>query len=86
MDPNANRLIQEFSEKLLAFGESKGLTAYSLIAHSQGGLASLHLATFYWSGLDMVDHTAGRVVQSVGSPYRGTHLSGSLADFGGIFG
>ncbi len=85
-DPKANRRNKEFAERILEFGKSKGLTAYSLVAHSQGGLASLHLATYFWSGLDMVDPSSGRVIQTVGSPYQGCHLSGWMASVGRIFG
>lgn len=65
-----------------AFGEPYG--SYSIVGHSQGGLASLHLKTYYWSGLDTVG--SGRSIQSVGSPYLGCSLAGSLAGIGELFG
>ena len=56
----------------------------SIIAHSQGGLASLHLKAFYWSGLDKL--SGGRAIQTVGSPYQGCSLAGVLAGIGKVFG
>ena len=38
----------------------------------QGGAASLHLYTYYWSGFDYA--TGNRLIQSVGTPYQGTAL------------
>lgn len=54
------------------------------MAHSQGGLASLHMSTYYFTGLDAI--TTGRKIQSIGSPYQGTTLAGGLASIGRIFG
>ncbi|MCB1034776.1 MAG: conditioned medium factor, partial [Acidobacteria bacterium] len=55
-----------------------------IVAHSQGGAASLHLYTYYWSGLD--NASGPRLIQSVGTPYQGTSLAGNLAILGQIFG
>jgi hypothetical protein len=55
-----------------------------VVAHSQGGAASLHLYTYYWSGLD--NATGARLIQSVGTPYQGTNLAGILATLGSWFG
>jgi len=71
-------LIKSFAE------ETHKLSSYGIVAHSQGGLASMHLKAYYWSGLDSA--TGGRVIQSVGSPYKGCSLAGNLADLGGLFG
>jgi len=71
-------LIKKFAE------ETNSLKSYGIVGHSQGGLASLHLKTYYWSGLDSAQ--GNRVVQSVGSPYQGCSLAGTLADLGGLFG
>ena len=69
-------LIRNFGAALPSFG---------IVAHSQGGAASLHLYTYYWSGLDYA--TGGtRLIQSVGTPYQGTALAGNLALLGQIFG
>lgn len=80
-----------FARKIDHFAETynnnnnNGITGCGIIAHSQGGLASLHLYTYYWSCLD--DATSGsRMIQSVGSPYQGTALAGNLAALGDIFG
>lgn len=85
------RMIQEFAEDF---------SSISIVAHSQGGLAALHLLNYYWSHLDnaeqviknkaSINGTSGdakfRLIQSVGSPYRGTALAGSLAAIGKVFG
>jgi len=57
-----------------------------IVGHSQGGMASLHLHTYYWSNLDVTVTDGGRVIQSVGTPYQGTSLAGFLADLGWVFG
>lgn len=58
--------------------------SYGVIAHSQGGCAALHLFAHYWSGLDWAG--AGRLVQTVGTPFEGTALAGNVAALGEIFG
>lgn len=58
--------------------------SYGVIAHSQGGCAALHLFTHYWSGLDWTG--AGRLIQTVGTPFEGTALAGNVAALGEIFG
>lgn len=83
-DPNANRNLDEFAKLILDFAKSQNIEAFSAIGHSQGGLASLHLASYFWSGLDLVGD--GRIIQSIGSPYQGTALAGGLASIGGVFG
>jgi len=82
-DPNQNRSNDQFAQLILSFGSA--WHDYGIVAHSQGGLASLHLYTYYWSGLDYV--TSGtRLIQSVGSPYQGTNIAGILATMGSWFG
>jgi len=82
-DPNQNRTNDQFARLILSFGST--WHDYGIVAHSQGGLASLHLYTYYWSGLDYV--TSGtRLIQSVGSPYQGTNIAGILASVGSWFG
>jgi len=81
-DLKASRSNDQFALRIRDFGAP--YSAFSTVAHSQGGLASLHLKAFYWSGLDVA--TGGRKIQSVGSPYQGTSIAGSLADLGAIFG
>jgi hypothetical protein len=83
LDLNQNRTHDQFANLIKNFGAS--LPSYGIVAHSQGGAASLHLYTYYWSGLDYA--TGGtRLIQSVGTPYQGTALAGNLALLGQIFG
>ncbi len=81
-DPNANRTHDQFAQ--LIRGQGGGLKSFGVVAHSQGGAASLQLYSYYWSGLDY--STGSRLIQSVGTPYRGTPLAGDLAILGAIFG
>jgi hypothetical protein len=73
------------SALLLAETGSK-YPSFSTVAHSQGGMASLHLNAFYWSSLDAHDKSGLRRIQSVGTPYQGTNLAGNLANLGQVFG
>jgi hypothetical protein len=83
LDLNQNRSHDQFAIRIRDFGAS--LPSFGIVAHSQGGAASLHLYTYYWSGLDYA--TGGtRLIQSVGTPYQGTALAGNLAAIGSIFG
>jgi len=81
-DYTKSRSNDQFARIIMEFGSA--YPSYSIVAHSQGGLASLHLKTYYWSGLDTA--SKGRLIQSVGSPYRGCSLAGILADIGWLFG
>jgi len=83
-DYKASRSQDQFALRIKQFGESLGLPSYGIVGHSQGGLASLHLKSYYWSGLDTAK--GERLIQSVGSPYKGCSLAGGLADLGGLFG
>lgn len=74
-----------FAQKILLFAQNKNLHGCGIIAHSQGGLAALHMYTYYWSCLDYAS-SPNRMIQSVGSPYLGTPLAGNLAALGNIFG
>lgn len=82
LDLNKNRSHDQFAQLIKNFGAS--LPSFGIVAHSQGGAASLHLYTYYWSGLDSA--TGTRLIQSVGTPYQGTALAGNLAILGQIFG
>lgn len=66
------------------WSKAQGVSSCGIVAHSQGGLAALHLKSYLWSCLDTA--SAGRLIQSVGSPYKGCSLAGSLASIGAIFG
>ena len=74
----------QFAQKIAAYAKSTGVDSFGLVAHSQGGLASVTLHNYYWSGLE--NAVGGRLIQSVGSPYGGSSLAGSSADLGKIFG
>lgn len=82
LDTNQNRSNDQFAQRIKTFGNT--WNSYGVVAHSQGGMASLHLYNYYWSGLD--NATGARLIQSVGTPYQGTNLAGVLAALGGIFG
>ena len=81
-DPNKNRTHDQFANLIKNFGAD--YPSFGIVAHSQGGAASLHLYTYYWSGLDYA--TGRRLIQSVGTPYQGTALAGNLAALGSVFG
>lgn len=83
-DTNQNRSHDAFAQLIKNQGDAAFSNSYSIVAHSQGGAATLHLYTNYWSGLDYSN--AQRLIQSVGTPYQGTTLAGSLAWLGDIFG
>ncbi|MCA9936105.1 MAG: conditioned medium factor [Ardenticatenaceae bacterium] len=81
-DLNQNRSHDQFAQLIKNFGNN--YSSFGAIAHSQGGAASLHLYTYYWSGLDY--SSGSRLIQSVGTPYQGTALAGNLALLGDLFG
>ncbi len=81
-DFNQNRTHDAFARLIQSFGAT--WNSFGVVAHSQGGAASLHLYNYYWSGLDRA--TGSRLIQSVGTPYQGTNLSGILATLGNWFG
>ncbi|TDR42593.1 hypothetical protein DFR29_108180 [Tahibacter aquaticus] len=82
LDVNQNRSHDQFARLLQTFGST--WNSFGTVAHSQGGAAALHLYTYYWSGLD--NATGARLMQSVGTPYKGTNLAGILATLGSWFG
>jgi len=81
-----NLLHDKFAQEIHNFAQSKGITAFSAIGHSQGGPALTHLLSFYNSGLDLAVPLEGRVIQSLGSPYQGTPVAGNAAKLGELFG
>lgn len=81
-DLEKNRSHDEFARKIRDFGAQ--YSSFGVVAHSQGGAASLHLYTYYWSGLDY--SSGSRMIQSVGTPYQGTPIAGNLAALGDVFG
>ncbi len=82
LDANKNRSHDQFAQLIRTFGST--WNSFGTVAHSQGGAASLHLYAYYWSGLD--NAVGNRLIQSVGTPYKGTNLSGILATLGNWFG
>jgi hypothetical protein len=82
LDVNQNRTHDQFARLIQSFGST--WNSFGVVAHSQGGAASLHLYTYYWSGLD--NAVGSRLIQSVGTPYQGTNLAGILAALGSWFG
>tara|TARA_R110000744_G_scaffold293680_1_gene403988 strand:- start:2790 stop:4640 length:1851 start_codon:yes stop_codon:yes gene_type:complete len=81
-DFEQSRSHDAFALELLA--QSSPMKSFGIVAHSQGGMAALHLRTFYWSGLDWAK--GNRLIQTVGAPYQGTALAGNAAVLGDIFG
>lgn len=71
LDPNQNRTHDQFAQLLLAAVPVR--ESFGVVAHSQGGPASLHLYTYYASGLD--NAVGPRLIQSLASPYQGTPLA-----------
>ncbi len=82
LDVNQNRSNDQFARLILSFGAT--WNSFGVVAHSQGGMAATHLYNYYWSGLD--NATGARLIQSVGTPYKGTNLAGVLAALGSLFG
>lgn len=81
-NPDANLSHDEFALEIL--DQTAQMKSFGVAAHSQGGLAALHLYTFYFSPMDWA--RGDRLIQSIGSPYRGTPLAGNAAILGNIFG
>ena len=81
-DFDKNRSHDTFAQMIGSFGSA--WSSFGVVAHSQGGAATLHLYTYYWSGLDYA--SGSRLIQSVGTPYQGTALAGNAAVLGQIFG
>jgi len=69
---------------LLAFAESQQMTHFSLVGHSQGGLVILHIHNYFFSGVECAQN--GRLLQSVGTPYKGNSGAGAAADLIKLFG
>eukprot|EP00042_Codosiga_hollandica_P022698 m.85865 g.85865 ORF g.85865 m.85865 type:complete len:690 (+) comp50892_c0_seq1:321-2390(+) len=84
LDAEVGRSNNQFALKLLDFATTLNLCSFGLIAHSQGGLASLHLLNYYSSGLDSA--VGERKLQSVASPFRGSTAMGSSANLAKLFG
>jgi len=81
---NANQNNDQFAKEVYQFAQSKGSNLFSLIGHSQGGTAALHLLNAYWSGLDHI--SSGRRIQTVGTPWLGNSAAGNAANLAKLFG
>jgi len=81
---NKNRRNDDFAKKLLEYAESQQMTHFSLVGHSQGGLVILHIHNYYFSGVECAEK--GRLLQSVGTPYKGNSGAGTAADLIKLFG
>jgi len=72
-----------FAQRVVSWSANFG--PFSTVGHSQGGAVATHIYNFYWSGMD--DNTApGRLIQTLGTPFQGCGLAGTIADFGDLFG
>ncbi len=76
LDPNQNRTHDQFAQLLQH--AVVGRRSFGVVTHSQGGMAALHLYTYYVSGLD--DARGPRRIQTLAAPYQGTPLA-SLGGF-----
>jgi len=89
-DPDAsnpqpsNWNIDQFAKKIDKFADNNDIYGCGIVAHSQGGMAALHLYHNYWSCLDC-STSGSKMIQSVGTPYQGTVLAGALAAIGECF-
>jgi len=84
-DYKQSRSNDDFALRIKALGDQ--YPSFSIVAHSQGGLAATHLHAYYWSNLETKkDSDTCRLIQSVGSPYHGSGLAGGLAGIGDWFG
>jgi hypothetical protein len=71
-DFGASRSHDAFALEIRNQGASHFNTAFTVVAHSQGGAAATHLRAFYGSLLDF--STAPRRIQTMGTPYGGNTL------------
>ncbi|MEO1084742.1 MAG: hypothetical protein AAFY88_10920 [Acidobacteriota bacterium] len=71
-DTSQSRSHDNFAQRLRNEGDACFNDSFSIVAHSQGGAAAVHLRANYNSGLDA--STAPRRIQSMGTPYWGSTL------------
>jgi len=84
LDANANVNNQQFSTKVYNWAEGNGFPSYGIAGHSQGGMVGLHLLNYFETGLD--DAAGSKLLQSLGTPYRGCSAAGTAANLGKLFG
>lgn len=71
-DFDRSRSHDRFAREIRDQGANRFIDSFSVVAHSQGGAAAVHLRAYYLSLLDA--STAPRRIQSVGTPYGGSTL------------
>jgi len=82
-----NYANHEYSTRILAQVQQAGMDSYAVIGHSQGGMVGTHIHNYFWSGMEKVSTANGaKLIQSVGTPYKGSTAAGSTADLGNVFG
>jgi len=74
----------EYAKKVINFANTNNLTKYSIIAHSQGGMVALHILNYYHTGLTRFEN--GREIQTLGTPWKGSELAGSIGSIASVFG
>lgn len=81
-DFKKSRPNDDFARLIIDAGQ--GYSSFGAVGHSQGGVALLHMFTYYSTPLDAA--SGERRLQSLAAPYKGTPLSGLLAVIGDFFG
>lgn len=71
-DPSASRSHDAFAREIRDQGAARFIDSFTVVAHSQGGAAAIHLRSFYTSLLDLSN--APRRIQTMGTPYNGSTL------------
>jgi len=84
LEPSKSLTNQEFADLVVAHAEELGMTRFSGIGHSQGGIVLVHILNYYHTGLD--ETTNGRKVQTVGTPFNGCSGAGTAANLINLFG
>jgi len=84
LEPSASLTNQQFTNLVLAHADKLGMTQWSGIGHSQGGIVLANILNYYHSGLDGI--VSGRKIQCVGSPFYGCNGAGTAASLIDLFG
>jgi len=79
-----NHANDAYAQKIMEQALAKGMDSFGAIGHSQGGMISLHIHNFYWTGFSKA--TGPRLIQTVGTPWQGSSAAGDAANLGSIFG
>ena len=75
-DLRRSRTIDEFARLIISFTANRGLQRFSIVAHSQGGMAAVHMLTFFITPLDgMVSLVRIAICLSVGTSVRSLQSS-----------